>query len=81
MSSPPPPALDGVVMEESISATPSTLGDNEGGVLVKVQSQKDSEMYRIAKVKYYNGCTYMYRAVWCVWGGGGMRLCVGVQRS
>ena len=53
-------------MEESISTTPSTLGGNEGGVLVKVQSQKDSEMYRIAKVEYYSRCTY--RAVW--WGRG-----------
>lgn len=42
-------------MEESISAAPNTLEGNGGGVLVKVQSQKDSEMYRIAKVK----CTTM----------------------
>ena len=67
VSLPPPSALDGVVMEESISTTPSTLGGNEGGVLVKVQSQKDSEMYRIAKVTYYSRCTY--RAVWWVGGG------------
>ena len=38
------------MMEESITATPNTLGDNEEGVLVKVQSANDSEMYRIAKV-------------------------------
>lgn len=36
-------------MEEAISAAPVLKAD-EGGVLVKVQSQKDSEMYRIAKV-------------------------------
>ena len=38
-------------MEESISAAPNTLEGDGGEVLVKVQSQKDSEMYRIAKVK------------------------------
>ena len=54
-----PSALDGVVMEEAISAAP-VLEADEGGILVKVQSQKDSEMYRIAKVCKVLKWTHMY---------------------
>ena len=50
-------------MEKSISAAPNALEGNGGVVLVKVQSQKDSEMYRIAKVKCTTaGYHHTYRA-------------------
>lgn len=49
-------------MEEAISAAPVLKAD-EGGVLVKVQSQKDSEMYRIAKVCKVLRWTHIYMYV------------------